>query len=142
MSVIERYIFRRKDQEKIKKALVGRICKLYFCLPERDIENNISWGEGRVSLSKELLNSLGGRMRFEKRKVKITTCTIYGKEDFNVDLAVELKGRAVEFSINREHKIKIKQRTENGRKKHNTTEPWVLLEQAIKVGENIIALSN
>lgn len=141
--MIERYFFKkRKDQEIIKKALIGRVCKLYFCLPESDLENNISWGEGRVPLSKELLNSLDGKMRPKERRIKITTCAIYGKEAFGVDLTLELKERAIEFSVNRRHKIKIKQRTEDGRKKHNTTEPWILLEQAIKVGEKIIALSN
>jgi hypothetical protein len=140
--MIERYLFKRKDQDKIKKNLVGRACKLYFCLPESDIENKISWGEGKVPLSQELLNSLNGKIRPGKRRVKITTCAVYGKEAFGVNLAVELNGRAIEFSVNRRHKIKIKQRTENERKKHNIAEPWMLLEQAIKVGEEIVALSN
>jgi len=145
MSVIERYIFGRKDRKRAKeaeRALIGRVCKLFFCLPESDFGNNVSWGEGRVSLSEELLNILDGRMRPEERRVKITTCAIYGKEAFGVDLTVKLDGRAIEFSVNRRHKIKIKQITKSGRKKHNTTEPWILLEQAIKVGEEIIALSN
>lgn len=142
MSVIERYIFRRKDQEEIKKVLIGRIYKLYFCLPESDLKNNISWGKGKVPLSEELLNLLDGKMRSEERRVKITTCAIYGKEALGVDLTVELKGRALEFSVNRKCKIEIKQRTENGRRKYNATKPWALLEQAIKVGEKITALSN
>lgn len=145
MSAIERFIFRRKDRERAReteRALIGRVCKLYFCLPESDLENRISWGEGRVSLSIELLNSLDGKTQPEERKVKITTCAISGEEAFGIDLTVKLDGRAIEFSVDRKHKIKIKQRTENGRKKYNPTEPWMLLEQAIKVGEKIIALSN
>jgi hypothetical protein len=140
--MIERYLFKRKDKEKRKKILVGKVCKLYFCLPESDIENNISWGEGRVSLPKELLSSLNGKIQLKERKVKITTSAIYGREAFGVDLTVELKERAIEFSVNRKHKIKINQRTENGRKKHNIKEPWMLLEQAIKVGEKIVSLSD
>ncbi len=140
--MIERYFFKRKDQERIKKALIGRACKLYFCLPESDLENNISWGEGRVPVSENLLNTLNGKEQSGEGRVKIITSAIYGKEAFGVDLTIELNGRAIEFSINRKHKIKINQKTENGRKKHKTTEPWMLLEQAIKVGEDIINLSN
>lgn len=140
--MIERYFFKRKDGERIKKALMGRVCKLYFCLPESDSRNNVSWGEGRVSLPRELLNSLNGKVRFGERRVKIITSAIYGKQSFGVDLTIELNGRAIEFSINRKHKIRINQRIENGKKKHKTTKPWMLLEQAVKVGENIIELSN
>lgn len=140
--MIERYFFKRKDQEKIKKALIGRVCKLYFCLPESDLRSNISWGEGKVPVSENLLSTLNGKEQSVEGKVKIITSAIYGKEAFGVDLTIELNGRAMEFSINRKHKIKINKRTKNGRKKHKTTEPWMLLEQAIKVGENIINLSN
>jgi hypothetical protein len=142
MSLIERYLFRRKDQEENKKVLIGRIYKLYFCFPERDLENNISWGEGEVLLSKELLNSLDGKTQSAERRVKITVSAIDGEKDFNVDLAVELKERVIEFSINCNHEININQRTENGRERYNSTEQWKFLEQAIMVGEKIVALSN
>ena len=141
MSIAEKLLsFRKKSKEEIVDSLVIRLCSLYCFLPETDQESYISWGEGKFWLPKDVSSLLG----FDKQEERNATVfvQIEGEEShMKAVVSIESEDRRIEICLDGRQEIHLTTNASEAREEPGSiVAPLVLLEQAIEMGERIVAL--
>lgn len=141
MSLAERILFfRKKSKEEILDSLFGRLCVLYLLLPETDKEGHISWGEGKFRLPKDVSFLLGFNKQ-EERNAAVFVQLESEESRMKAVVSIESGDRRVQICLDGRQKISLNTNASEAREEPSSiVAPWVLLEQAIEIGERIVAL--